>query len=156
MHRSMQLPEHLQALEAYWCLKRRGRLLPDRSGFGPLELRPWLGWLTVMDMVDDGADFVYRVFGTSQAAQIGMDLTGRRASTCPAVTPSFLTNLREAAATARPIFRTRVVEISARRYAYRWQRLILPLTRQTEAIDTFMILAAPISPLVNPPPPSAT
>ncbi len=146
----------LHSLLALWESRRAGRDVPSRQDIDVLELRPWLGWLTVMDMVDDGADFVYRVFGTSQAAQIGMDLTGRRASTCPAVTPSFLRNLREAAATARPIFGTRVVEISARGYAYRWQRLILPLTRQTEAIDTFMILAAPVSPLVSPPPPSAT
>lgn len=146
----------LHNLLALWESRRAGRSVPARQDIDVLELRPWLGWLTVMDMVEDGTDFVYRIFGTSQAAQIGMDLTGRRASSCPAVTPSFLRNLREAASAARPIFGTRVVEISARGYAYRWQRLILPLTRRTEAIDTFMILAAPVSPAVSPPPPSAT
>jgi hypothetical protein len=146
----------LRSLYALWESRRRGRRVPARQDIDVLELRPWLGWLTVMDMVDDGADFIYRIFGTSQAAQIGIDLTGRHASTCPAVTQSFLNRLREAGRTARPIFGVRVIEVSARGYAYRWQRLILPLTRQTEAIDTFMILAAPVEPAVSPPPPSAT
>ncbi len=146
----------LRGLYDLWESRRQGRPVPARRDIDVLELRPWLGWLTVIDMVDGGADFVYRIFGSSQAAQIGMDLTGRRASACPAVTPSFLQNLREAAATARPIFGTRVIEISARGYAYRWQRLILPLTRHGETVETFMILAAPVTPVVSPPPPSAT
>jgi len=146
----------LHSLHALWESRRRGRAVPARQDIDVLELRQWLGWLTVMDMVDDGDDFIYRIFGTSQAAQIGMDLTGRRASACPAVTASFLDRLRQAAAVARPIFGVRVIEVSARGYAYRWQRLILPLTRQTADIDAFMILAAPVSPVVSPPPPSAT
>ena len=145
----------LHTLYDLWETRRQGRRVPARQDIDVLELRPWLGWLTVMDMIDDGTDFIYRVFGTSQAAQIGVDLTGRRASACPVVTQSFLDRLRESAAVARPIFGVRVIEVSARGYAYRWQRLILPLTRQSETIETFMILAAPVSP-VSPPPPSAT
>lgn len=136
----------LHSLYELWESRRNGRKVPARQDIDVLELRPWLGWLTVMDMVDDGADFVYRIFGTSQANQIGVDLTGRRTSTCPEVTQSFLDSLRDSAAAARPIFGVRVIEISARGYAYRWQRLILPLTRQTDMIDTFMILAAPVAP----------
>ncbi len=145
----------LHKLHALWETRRGGRAVPARRDLDVLDLREWLGWLTVMDLVDGGTDFIYRIFGTSQAAQIGLDLTGRRASTCPEVTPSFLANLRQAAAARRPIYGTRVIEISARGYAYRWQRLILPLSRQGEDVDTFMILAAPSVP-VSPPPPSAT
>lgn len=140
----------LHSLYALWEARRGERPVPARQDIDVLELRPWLGWLTVMDMVDGGADFIYRIFGTSQAAQVGVDLTGRRASTVPLVTQSFLDHLRQAAAVARPIYGVRVIEISARGYAYRWQRLILPLTRQSEAIDTFMILAAPIAPADEP------
>lgn len=146
----------LRALYDLWEARRGGRLVPARQDIDVLELRQWLGWLTIMDMIDDGADFVYRIFGTSQAAQIGFDLTGRRASTVPQVTQSFLGHLRESAAVARPIYGVRVIEVSARGYAYRWQRLILPLTRQGAAIDSFMILAAPVTPPLNQPPPSAT
>ncbi len=145
----------LHKLYALWETRRQGRAVPARRDLDVLDLREWLGWLTVMDLVDDGADFIYRIFGTSQAAQIGLDLTGRRASTCPAVTPSFLANLRQAQQARRPVYGTRVIEISARGYAYRWQRLILPLSRHGEDVDTFMILAAPTVPII-PPPPSAT
>lgn len=145
----------LHKLYALWDTRRRGRAVPARRDLDVLDLREWLGWLTVIDQVDDGADFIYRIFGTSQAAQIGVDLTGRRASACPMVTPSFLANLRQAGLARRPIYGTRVIEISARGYAYRWQRLILPLSRHGEDVDTFMILAAPSVP-VSPPPPSAT
>lgn len=145
----------LHTLYRLWESRRHGRRVPARQDIDVLELRQWLGWLTVMDMVDDGADFVYRIFGTSQAAQIGRDLTGRHASSCPEVTQSFLDDLRRSSAAARPVFGVRAIEVSARGYAYRWQRLILPLTRQSEAIDTFMILAAPIEPAVSRPLPSA-
>lgn len=145
----------LRKLYGLWEGRRRGRAVPARRDLDVLELREWLGWLTVIDMIDGGDDFIYRIFGTSQASQIGMDLTGRRASACPAVTPSFLANLRQAAAVKRPIFGTRVIEISARGYAYRWQRLILPLSRHGDDVETFMILAAPSAP-VSQPQPSAT
>lgn len=68
----------LVALQSFWDSKAgRKRSLPARADFDVLELWPWLGHLALVEVIDGGADFRYRLHGTEMVDILGMDLTGR-------------------------------------------------------------------------------
>lgn len=74
----------LQSLYDYWCGLPRGgdcpEPLPDAGALDALELQEWLGDLMLLEVLDKGQDFRYRVYGSSVAAHVGFDLTGKRTS----------------------------------------------------------------------------
>ena len=48
--------------------------------FDPFALRPWLGHLILLDVIDGGKDFRYRLHGTWLVELFGADLTGKHLS----------------------------------------------------------------------------
>ena len=54
--------------------------MPQRAEFDVFTLRPWLGWLTVYEELDDGADFLVRLDGSNIVALTGEEWTGHRMS----------------------------------------------------------------------------
>ena len=75
------MPPQLGALCRLWEAKRAGNAMPSRRDFMIEELGPWLGHLMLVDAIDGGRDFAYRVFGTWIADFLGYDLTGKPLST---------------------------------------------------------------------------
>jgi hypothetical protein len=73
----------LRGLWAYWAGKRDGAALPGRAAISPLEMRSWLGNLLLMDVVEGGRDFRYRLHGTQLVQLFGADLTGRLVGSLP-------------------------------------------------------------------------
>jgi hypothetical protein len=74
------LDERLSGLIGYWATKRQGRRFPARADFDPLDLRPLLGYLLMVDVVrgpEDNLRFRYRLFGSEFVFYHGADLTGR-------------------------------------------------------------------------------
>jgi hypothetical protein len=74
------LDERLSGLIGYWAAKRHGRRFPARADFDPLELKPLLGFLLMVDVVRGQGDqprFRYRLFGSEFVFYHGADLTGR-------------------------------------------------------------------------------
>ena len=67
----------LQALKSYWDAKRGARRMPRRADIDPLELRPHLGNLVMIDVLAAGDDFRYRLIGTNIVNQHGRDATGK-------------------------------------------------------------------------------
>jgi hypothetical protein len=63
-----------------WRSKRPPGGVPQRAEFDVFTLRPWLGWLTVYEEVDDGADFLIRLEGSNIVAVTGEEWTGHRMS----------------------------------------------------------------------------
>jgi len=70
----------LQALYALWQAKRTGRSMPARNDFSWADLKPWFGNLILVDALEDGEDFHYRLWGSELAHFLGHELTGRRMS----------------------------------------------------------------------------
>ena len=70
----------LRGLWAYWNGKRDTGHLPGRAAINPFELRPWLGHLLLMDVIDKGRDFRYRLHGTVLVQLFGADLTDKLVS----------------------------------------------------------------------------
>ena len=63
---------------AYWIDKRGSRLLPSRRDIDPVEIPPKiLPHLQIIDVVDGGARFRYRLIGTATVDAYGEDFTGR-------------------------------------------------------------------------------
>jgi hypothetical protein len=61
----------------YWRGKCAGRQMPTRADIDPAEIRPYLPYVTLVDVVDDERRFVYRLVGTMEVALRGGDPTGR-------------------------------------------------------------------------------
>jgi len=63
---------------AYWMQKRGDRLMPSRRDIDPTEIpRKILPNLQLIDVVDGGARFRYRLVGTATVEAYGKDFTGQ-------------------------------------------------------------------------------
>ncbi len=61
----------------YWREKRHGDRLPSRADIDPLELKPFLGDVFMLDVVGEPKRFRYRLVGTNIVARVGRDSTGQ-------------------------------------------------------------------------------
>ncbi len=59
-----------------WQARRQGRSIPDRAEFGIEDLVPWFGHVIIMDVIDGGTDFRYRMIGTQITRFLNRDYTG--------------------------------------------------------------------------------
>jgi len=65
---------------ALWRSKAGPQGLPQRGDFAMQELLPFLGNILIMDVIDGGADFSYRLIGTAIVAASNRDVTGQKVS----------------------------------------------------------------------------
>lgn len=72
-------PEHptIAFFRAYWKEKRAGRTMPSRADIRPAELKDNLGWLVLLDVLEGGADFRYRLLGTLVTQYFLREATGK-------------------------------------------------------------------------------
>src|SRR5690348_5030782 len=68
----------LRFLLRYWQDLRGSRALPPAREIDAIEMRPALGYISLLDVVDGGRDFHYRLFGSIVAGVSGFDMTGFR------------------------------------------------------------------------------
>jgi|GEM_PF-833278 len=62
---------------ALWEAKRGDAEMPDRDDFPIEELAAWFGHIIIMDVLEGGADFRYRLIGTAITRFLNRDYTGR-------------------------------------------------------------------------------
>ena len=70
----------LYSLQRFWSDVAEGADAPSRARLDAFTLRPWLGHISIYEMIDGGRDFRIRLEGTSIVAITGEDWTGKRAS----------------------------------------------------------------------------
>jgi PAS domain len=117
-----------RGLVDYWEARRLGRAMPVRRDLDVLDLRPWLGRLSLYEALGDG-DFRIRLRGTTMSsipvpnhASDGI-LVSR---TKPAEFADMgLRHYREACALQRPTLHH--IELAYDGYAYDYERVSLPL-----------------------------
>lgn len=61
------------ALFEYWNEKRGERPMPDRSDISPSEFVRLLPWIGIIEVIGDGSDFRFRLFGSGLAEWVGRD-----------------------------------------------------------------------------------
>lgn len=97
--------------------------LPSRASADALALRPWMGNLMILDPLDHGRDFTYRLYGSNIAEVSGFEMTGRRVSEFSSPTGQFfMDNYRQCLVTREPVL-TRNVAEHARGFV-KWERLV--------------------------------
>lgn len=117
----------LAALHEYWDTKRAGRPMPSRQDIDPVEMKPWLGNLALLRVLDGGADMHYDVFGVALVSLLGFDLTGRTLKGAGAlVRPQVLAKYRQVCRTKRPLLSRN--ELVASHEFIRIEALSLPLS----------------------------
>jgi len=79
---SAQHPD-LRRLLSYWKRKAGARAMPERGELLPRDMKSYLRYLHMYDVIDGGADFRIRLFGTSLVLDFGFDPTGRLVSEFP-------------------------------------------------------------------------
>ena len=67
----------VRAMAEYWRRKAGTRRMPGRGDIDPVEIKPFLPRITLVDVVADARRFVYRLVGTEEVASRGSDPTGR-------------------------------------------------------------------------------
>jgi hypothetical protein len=77
-HQFLETPEHphVIALHEYWLAKRGERRFPDRADMSPSDFPRLLPNIAVVEVIDGGADFRFRLYGSELAAMTGRDRTG--------------------------------------------------------------------------------
>ncbi len=118
----------LTFLLEYWNgLRGDGAMAPAKA-IQPIDMRPALGYVCLIDVLDGGLDFYYRVYGSDIAHCVGLDLTGTRLSD---YTRSRWMLIYHAAAYRASAQRQDALHTSyvptADISTPRWDRLILPL-----------------------------
>ncbi|WP_374384606.1 PAS domain-containing protein [Dongia sp.] len=60
----------------YWDGKRRGRAMPARADLDPLEMKPWLPGIILVDIFSYPDRMVYRLVGSQSVEMRGRNVTG--------------------------------------------------------------------------------
>jgi len=119
--------EPLRFVLEFWLELARGGP-PHLRQVDPLLLRPALGYMMLLDAIDGGRDFRYRLYGSRIARISTFDMTGKLLSAHPAsayATEFAIASSRAALARRQPLLTSR--RPAAAEFTSRWPRLALPL-----------------------------
>lgn len=99
-------PELSEFLD-YWNEKRGARAMPRRADIDPFELRRHLPYFSLVDVIDGGRDFRFRLLGTGITGHFNRDSTGKMvreayATAAPEVLAWMLDSMNDVVATKRP------------------------------------------------------
>jgi hypothetical protein len=138
--------EALCFLTSYWRGIAAEGQLPHLRQIDPTELRPALGYVMLLDAVDEGRDFRYRLYGSIIASISGFDMTGKLLSEHPSspytIEFSIATN-RAVLRRRRPIYTVRS-PVGAEQ-TMSWQRVVLPLVDDSGTVVRLLAGTAPIA-----------
>ena len=70
----------LRRLYDYWNDKRGARRMPCRKDIDPVDLRDLLGFINLVDVLENPRDYRIRLVGTKTVSIVGSDITGKRYS----------------------------------------------------------------------------
>jgi hypothetical protein len=132
--RLVRLLEHWGAL----CAGLGPDDLPPLARIDPLQLGFILGWLMMMDPIDGGVDFRYRLYGSSIAATTGRDLTGHKVGDSFRLFAEWTVEVyRGVLAQRRPV----LTRHSPRRYVRveQWERLVLPFAAEDGSVGRLLV-----------------
>lgn len=130
----------LQFLIRYWDFLRGCENLPRHGQIDPLDMQEALGFLMLLEVVDGGADYRYRLYGSKVADRSGVDMTGRRLSSFeiePLTKRFFIAGYRAVIRRREPLA---TVHVHAPQIAISsTMRLILPLCDEAGAISRLLV-----------------
>ena len=136
----------LRFLLRYWQDLRGSRVMPLAREIDAIEMRPALGYISLLDVVDGGRDFHYRLFGSIVAGVSGFDMTGFRASqlrASPFIAEFAVAVFRAALKRSEPLLTQHGPPGSG--YTFSWHRLVLPLADAGGGTQRFLVGTVPMA-----------
>jgi hypothetical protein len=85
--------ERLKSIYAIWMELADSRLAPARADIAPAKFRALLPWTWMVDVIDDGQDFRFRIAGDRVIQYLGQRYSGTLLS--EARGPRFFENMRD-------------------------------------------------------------
>ncbi len=131
----------LAKLLGYWEAWRHGRAFPSRQDVNPGTIRDILPALMLIEVIDGGRDYLYRIAGSGVVRLSGIEPTGKLLSTLGAQPIIARTrDYLETSGQAREplLFRSRNSIIGHCSFG-QGETLVLPLSRDGEEIDYFLL-----------------
>nr|WP_298685506.1 PAS domain-containing protein [uncultured Dongia sp.] len=131
-----------KAVYAYWDSKRAGRRMPARRDIDPVEMKPWLTGIQLVDVSHNPRRLVYRLVGDLDVSFRGYNPTGRTVEEC------------SVGFSAEESLRNYDIVITERRPVYDWsdyvsqsgymrsqEGLLLPLSDDDDLVNMVMTFA---------------
>jgi hypothetical protein len=120
--------------------------LPHRRRVDPAAMRPALGYVMLLDVLDGGRDFRFRLYGSIIARVSHLDMTSRLMSEHPASTyvNEFGVAVNRAIVQRRlPLYTERTPALAEQ--TTRWQRIALPLADESGAVTRLLAGTVPLT-----------
>ena len=129
----------LRRLFGYWHERCPPGGLPGRAIVDPIEMRPWLGNITLVDICRSPLAFRFRLCGSSLVERLGIDLTGGDLTAIPDT--SYRREVERAftriVATGEPSVAHNRRRIAGRPYDF--EVLRLPLAEDGRTVSTLLV-----------------
>ncbi len=131
----------LATLLAHWqglCERVAPAALPPSTMLDPTDLVFILGWLIILEPIEAGGDFRYRLYGSKIASITGRDYTGQKVSESVPDFAHWTAGIyRSILAEPQPVLTRhtshRLVQLD------QWERLILPFAGAGGAVDRLLV-----------------
>jgi hypothetical protein len=130
----------LQALYEYWNTRRGARPMPSRNDIDPVDLKPLLPHLILIDVVPDPRRYVYRLVGTHEVEMRGADPTGKAVEEAYYGESAEDTTyyLDRVVRTRQPVLYRGIYQPLSTR-TQREDVIFLPMSRDGEAVNMIMV-----------------
>jgi len=140
----IETPE-LRLVLAYWSRAAQESRTPRWSDIDLAEIDHVAGYLMLLDVVEEGQDFEYRMFGDIIAEVSEFDMTGKRLSMHKAsahIVEFSLAVYRAALLRHQPLLTEH--RPTGTKYTAAWQRIVLPLVDETGAVIRILTGTVPV------------
>ena len=149
---------HLSGLLDFWLTKCIGGKPPVSSTIAPADLRPWKDNIVIFEVIGED-EFVYSYYGKSLAEAFGHSRLGATLEDLPEEQRAILRPEYESVRRERlPVARVYTADFGG--VMRTWERLVLPMSSDGEAIDKLLVAAYEQTPqaasTASTPEPSAT
>ena len=136
----------IQDLCRFWQSKRYANGLPRKIDLPPVDLKPYLGRISILSVLRDPDDFVYRLFGSEISELVKQELSGKSVRTLRPKSYASLAfdHFTEARVRSEPL--AHLVCFWAGGQERLYQRVCLPLSEDGSwSVDYLMTYAADVS-----------
>ncbi len=145
----------LRQLRDYWRAKAGGAPAAPEHMIDPAEMRFILGYVMLLEVLEAGSDFRYRLYGSLIAERFGRDVTGqtvRQFGDSEYIVNFFLATYQAVSTTRRPLLSVHYPRPGSQTAS--WSRLILPLSDGRGTVSRLLVGQIPGE--WRPRPPGAT
>ena len=129
----------LRQLYQDWDERRRGREMPARADFDPLDLKYCIGNLSLIDVAHEPLRYRFRLHASTVAQSIGFDLTGKDLDAMPDAEYRRIVadHYAEVLAARKPVAKYRHRQMTDQ-HIWSCEVLVLPLASDGKTIDMLM------------------